>query len=355
MKKQSKLINFLNHFFNRGERTMKALILSTFVVIFAISVSTVFSEDFTLDATGVVSVNQYYDAVWSPDGNYIAVTAAGNPEAEKGQVDVLLVPVDGSKPVNLTGDIDDWCRNQKFTFDSSEVAFTRLFIGDERITGENIEAVNIKTGEHRVVMEDALNPAFSNDGRYLAFIRYYDLTKNGISGSKPKIVLYDLLEKEATDLFKFTYAVPPSIHFSPDNTHIITAITSVDSEILSEQGKRNGIVLIPLDGSDPELIHTNSYHINFPTYSPDGKWIVYTQYEHDLTLKPTRENNWGITSIDIVLYETDTGHSMKLSEYFEVYNSDASFSPDGSQICYTLDFGEDGLIYISRFLDYGGG
>ncbi len=105
---------------------------------------------------------------WSPDGKWIAYTASENENIMFNQFEVMLIPVEGGRPVNLTADLDysvsnvQWSKDSRFVYYSVRKAPTRRVFRSA-----------IKDGKREVVLsaDEYVTDSFklSEDGRSLLF------------------------------------------------------------------------------------------------------------------------------------------------------------------------------------------
>ena len=133
------------------------------------------------------------EPAWSPDGKWIAFTDQNR---------IWIVSVDGGSPKLIyenfhgefsVGNIESLC----FTPDSRELTFKKDIYDTERGSVikihenraifsnpiPNVESVDIETGEHRTVVENGYNCAWSPNGRYLCYL-FYDDGANAENGDK---------------------------------------------------------------------------------------------------------------------------------------------------------------------------
>jgi Tol biopolymer transport system component len=147
-----------------------------------------------------------------------------------------------------------------------DIAFSpdgdRLAMFAKRERGRSLVLMNALTGhiERMIPMsvEQPLNPAFSPDGRLIAF--------HGFTGSQADIYIYDLETSEVTNLTNDTHFNASPV-FSPDGSAIIySSITDGYSK------------LFRLDMNEPTQrtqLTTGAWNDIDATFSPDGRRIFY--------------------------------------------------------------------------------
>ena len=194
----------------------------------------------------------------------------------------------------------------------------------------DIVGVTLETGEIRVIVENALCPSLSHNGRYFVYMDTESST----------IAVYDLEENESwavTDDIDFFS--PPS--FSADDSHIIFDIYDKSGDEYLSQ-----FHTVPLHGG--EIVQITFYDgssdegklLGFPKYSPDGSWILYT----DCSSLPRK----------LALLDTNSGESIDVfdANVYQVYKG--HWSSDGKKICYMMrDIDGDYRIFI-RDMDLPG-
>lgn len=267
---------------------------------------------------------------WSSDGQFIAVTSARYGD----NVDIFLLPVDGSEVIRLTDDpsIDaqlDWSP------DDQRVAFVSLRDGDQELyladrDGSHVERLTDDPGQDN-------NPAWSPDGNQIAFT-------SDRRGNRD-IYLLDLVGGGLTQL---TSSPEDELQpkWSADGNQIV--FTSYRDDNLD-------LYLMNADGSNVQRL---TYHPAFdehPSWSPDGAYIAFDSDrggDYDiyvielangevvqLTTDPRDEvsPDWGQTNFD---FGTDPwfGYS------FCIRDVDNDFSPDEPTETY---FTTDTLKYVA--------
>jgi Tol biopolymer transport system component len=116
---------------------------------------------------------------------------------------------------------------------------------------------------------------------------------------------------------------------SPDGRHIVFVSDRKDG--------RHNIWRMDADGANPKQLTNGNYDRN-PSFSPDGKWIVYTSFG------ATHPNLWRVS--------IDGGEPVQLNDKFSV---GPTVSPDGQWIaCYYWDERPDTQLGIALVPFEGG-
>lgn len=283
---------------------------------------------------------------FSPDGKQLVFAWDG--DAGKRNFDIYVKLIGTGEPVRLTETIEEET-NPVFSPDGKSIAFLRVFPdrneiilkpalgGAERKIYENagyaslsfspdgkliayaelnsstqeagIFTINLQTGEKKritippVPMVDH-TPRFSPDGKYLAFIRYFNSFKREIF------------------IVPATGGEPHQITF--DDARIYGLAWNKHNGNLLFTSYRNSNQLnlwrISADGNEAQMISTGSKNLNDLAISPDGKTVAFVEETAD-------ENIWEILPNQLpnsIIRSTRADHSQQ-------------FSPDGTQIVFASE------------------
>ncbi|MBN1290444.1 MAG: T9SS type A sorting domain-containing protein, partial [Candidatus Latescibacteria bacterium] len=261
---------------------------------------------------------------------------------------VWLIPVEGGIPVNLTENLTYMCRYPHFSPDGTEVTYTRWPF-DQNTTPStlpssfSIEAVNITTGEIRVLIEDANWANFSSDGGYVVYLKKIDHQKYGVYDFQTgEESVYDL-EESPTPLYDW----PAKASICPDNNHfIITALADKDFRIhvfvpniyadgevdeIEWDNNQNKFYRVSMETGETELLDIGGYAFYNPEYSPDGTKLLFTRYDYNhYDFLPSYEvfQNFSIPR-GLYIKDPDTGEFVQIT-------IDNFYDVDGPQEVYEI-------------------
>ena len=292
------------------------------------------------------------EPAWSPDGRCIAFTDHNR---------IWIVSSQGGEPkivyeYFVEGISINNFESLVFTPDSKEIIFKEDVYDAERgsiiKTNSNgithftnpysrVSCVDIDTGEHRVLLENAYRPGLSHDGRYICCLHwnndYSELFNSRIGSGHGLPVIMDLKTGKTRLLPVDDSKRYGSPTFSPDDSNIVIPVREGDGPI--------ELFSIPLDGNEPEQLtwydEQNGYgkYINYPEYSPDGNWILFTDF--------TWTN--GLPDKRLFVYSTESGKIFELFEDAPFACSFGAWSGNGSKICFILEEKNGNSIYTTDF------
>jgi Tol biopolymer transport system component len=260
----------------------------------------------------IQSTKSSYDngsPVFSPDGSKIAFRRTKN-RINK----ILIIDANGSNEVVLTpeGFSDS---TPYFSPDGKKIIFSS-YQGDSSGSNTSTPSIFVMdiTGNNRQRLfenpEDALNPAYSPDGKKVIFQMLKPISEVGTRTEDDwEIYAVDVTGKNLKRLTenKFTDASPK---FSPDGKKLV---------FISNRDGNYEIYTMNTDGSEQTRLTNNSATDLAPSFSPDGTKIIFVS---------DRDGDE-----EIYMMNTDGAQQQRLT------NSDGkdttpAFSPDGQKIVF---------------------
>jgi len=339
------------------------------VFMLLVGIMAIYGQVFAADYGTLVSMQgRMFKSIaaidWSPDGNWIAFSASreitvvlDDRVVPDRQSDIWIVPSQGGVPENLTkgyygDDYTEGYDRPDFTHDSSEVTYSKslnLFEEDGRRQEFTIESINIHTGEQRVILEKNSHLGFwSNDGKYLVYI---NMTDDPVFENQDQFA-FEVLEYDSNDIIyndTFSGDEYPRFEFglscfNPDNTHFVTTLYEMEPI----NNNSDTLYKIPLDGGEPEILISEGSPF-YPSYSPDGKWILYTNWYDNGNYHGTNYGPYPDQFSQLCVYNIETEEIIVLLPDCPYWNFYGRWSPDGTQICYILRNEEHSEIHIVDF------
>ncbi len=297
--------------------------------------------------------------VWSPDGSKIAFT-------DNYGYAIHMVSPDGSGFVTVDDEIirshqHNWyefidgtrpsiaepsflkMKQDKaylaFSPDGKEIAYSVTLFDESRGSYENggtvgnfiyaIESIDIATGEIRVLVDGGLSPAWSLDGRYLAYINfdyriYTDPTQTEYNGALA------ILDTQTGDV---RYPIEYNSPERPDSFGFKTPSFSPDGSEIAFIYDRQ-LCTIPFEGGDITYLtdidndDLQWFGMSEPQYSPDGRWILFGYGWHNFRGMMVYDTTDG------KLHMVDDGKLVKEFSSFDGPDSQfqGTWSPDGTRI-----------------------
>ena len=204
--------------------------------------------------------------IWSPDGRRVAFDSYSD-----GNKDIYVMNADGSGKTNLTNHPGD-DRSPSWSPDGRRIAFvslrdgpgTGLFFGQN----EEIYVMNADgTGQTRLTNNPATDrdPSWSPDGRRIAFLSTRD---DGFHGN---LFVMNADGSGKTNLTKNLLYGCWEPDWSPDGRRIVC----VGGSPAVKSNGSNEICVINADGSNPTQLTDAMGHDEYPSWSPDGRLILF--------------------------------------------------------------------------------
>ena len=227
-----------------------------------------------------------------------------------GKFEIYIMDADGANPTNLIrGGGPSWSP------DGSQIAF---YVGNG--IGSDISVVNLDDNSLRSLtnnrIDDNIFPAWSPDGTKIAFVSNRggnrDIYMMTADGKNPKNLTWDLLEEDRPN-------------WSPDGKKIVFGAYQIHPQ--RNRGESD-IFVIDADGANRINLTQNPVAINsYPSWSPDRKKIAYSA-----SPKPRL---W-FAPFNIHVMNADGTNPIMLTEAGRwIYESRPSWSSDGKRIVFT--------------------
>lgn len=183
-------------------------------------------------------------------------------------------------------------------------------------------------------------PVWNFNGSWLAYCCAKRDTNNDTrinQYDRPGLYIYDFARKTEYEILPddFWNSEP---YFSPDGKYLLYLSARKDTDGDKQITNRDisSLYICNLESGEEKLIISEEYKIKYPSFSPDGKWILFCAYRKN-------SNKAGVYMINF-----QTGQERVVSrELFE--HTFPSFSPDGKFVLYVswrYDTNNDGIIDI---------
>jgi Tol biopolymer transport system component len=247
------------------------------------------TEEQLLPGAPLTTITQ---ASWSPDGGRIAYSLFRfwRPERPAGS-DLMVVDANGQGGRVVLGALDDdtsftepvWSADGAHLVYGTVIRIPGSALGETR---QQVERVEVATGQRRVLVSDGFSPALSRDGRNLAFVRTTGPSQSQVSlwlaeadGANPRVLFNDS---------RFTNLAFP--RFAPSGDRL--AFAAVGGPVAVPRALGHGLPLlapgvafahgepwdlweIRTDGSGLRRLTELAEDDPALTWSPDGRWIAF--------------------------------------------------------------------------------
>lgn len=267
----------------------------------------------------------YQSLAWSPDGKYLSFTAMSDydEKTDNYRTDVFISKIDGSKQQKISG-------NAKHAFSSTWTKDgKRITFSADAENGKDSDIFTVKKDGSELIQltknaGQNTAPSFSPDGRKIAFM-------SKLNSEKYQIFVMDL---DGSNIKKLT---------NDSAISFCNPIWSANSQKIvyySDKGdKKDQIWIMNADGSNQKLLTNNIGHNIFPSFSPDGKRIVFSRRDDK-----DADKSYVDTSFLFVI-NTDGSNLQSIGKISSFY---ARFSPDGKKIAFIFGKFPSNSIFIAK-------
>ena len=257
----------------------------------------------------------YQEITWSPDGKYISfsVYRKSDPSDKQVKSEIYVMKADGTNPQKIADDATwtSWSKDGKLILFSRSNA-------DKKTS--DLFTVKKDGSDLRQLTKDAKrnsHPAFSPDGKRIVFTSTRDSDKNQIY----------VMNADGTNILRLTtdsavgYFNPM---WSPDSRRIV---------YYAEKGdQKDQVWTIKPDGTEQTLLTNNIGHNTFPSFSPDGKLIIFNSIRDD----------------EQAIYTMNSADGSNLKRFANVKSFFAKFSPNGKKIAFIVGGFPKNDVYIAK-------
>jgi dipeptidyl aminopeptidase/acylaminoacyl peptidase len=213
---------------------------------------------------------------------------------------------------------------------------TEIWLG-EAATGQSRQITNAR--------KSSMNPAWSPDGRWIAFISDRD--------GKRQIYRIAIGGGEAERVTNTEEGVA-SFAYSPSGTQLAFTLQDPVSEAMKEREQRWGdikledqdqrythLYVFDLETKSARQITRGNFVVGSFDWSPDGRQIAF---DHRVTADPADSG-----SADISVVTVDSGQ-VQVFVALDGPDNDPRWSPDGTQLAFVTSMGNPSFFYTNRFI-----
>ena len=266
----------------------------------------------------------YQEVNWSLDGKYLSLTAMSDydEKTDNYRTSIFIAKADGSDLQKISGNVkhafsSSWSKDGKRIAFSAEAENGKgLNIFTVKKDGTNLVQLTKNAGQNTA-------PSYSPDDKKIAFMSARNGEKYQIFVMNADGLNVEKLTKDSAGLFCNPV-------WSKDGKKIV---------YYSDKGdKKDQIWIMNADGSNQIRLTNGSGHNIFPSFSPDGKRIIFSRRNHSDAEKSYVDASY------LFVMNADGSNLVPLSEINSFF---ARFSPDGKKIAFVMGKFPANAIYIA--------
>ena len=274
---------------------------------------------------------------WSPDGRYLAFTSAR--DGKKSQV--YLLDRRGGDAVAIT-DYKTGASAVAWSPDSSKLA---LLVSDPDPKETDADP-STGSGQAPSTGSGQASPASSENAKkpkpyVITRLQFMRDGEGYLTDIKRHIHVFDIATKSDVEIAHDRYDDGAPV-WSPDGTLLAFSANRTDNPDTNDNS--NIFVVEPKAGAKPRAVTTYQGSDGSPVFSPDGKWIAYTQGGDPKDIWYAMNN--------IALVSVEGGAPKILTAGLDRSVSRPQFTPDGTKVLFMLE--EGGNVHLARVAVGGG-
>jgi Tol biopolymer transport system component len=255
---------------------------------------------------------------------------------EKNRV-IYTVQPDGGGKTKVTSGTDP-----SYSPDGKKIVYVHFDGNDSEIYTVNAN------GGHRVQLTNNNNtyehdPSYSPDGKKIVYMRFYKISQESNS-RRSELYTIDVRTGRRVQLTNNNNTIEQDPSYSPNGKRIV-----YEGYTFSDRRSNDIYTINASGGHRVQLTTNNTYYDDYdPSYSPDGKRIVYYSFDKSLRNHPGDAEIYTMNAFD-------GGAKLKLTNDKDMDDTDPSYSPDGKRIAYTHFDPFRGVQQVIYTINAGGG